>query len=196
MKHHIRRFGIPLLLLPGALAWAGPAAPDGYPVSRYASLWERSPFTIASVRQDVVPEGFASKLVLAGVARIGADDFAILVNKDSQERINVSSEPNGQGMKLLSVEPNADPLKACVTIQKGVEVAVVRYDQALLVATTAPAPDNVAVTQPTAVPPNRRQFLPPPNPPVSRARRAASANFQYPTGPVSRGTSSNISPAH
>lgn len=125
------------LFVMASLATAG-IVPDGYPVTRYSSLWERSPFTISSVHQDLVPAGFAAGLALVGVAKIGTEDFVILLNKDSQERINVGSKANELGFKLISVEPNADPLKVSVTIQKGSEVAQVKYDQTLLAAQAVP----------------------------------------------------------
>jgi hypothetical protein len=119
----------------------GGVIPDGLPVNRYAALWQHSPFTIASVEQVVVQAGFASKLALVGIARIGSEDIVTLLNKESQERFTVGAKPNDQDLKLVSVEPNADPLKAAATIQKGGEVAKVRFDQSLL---AAQAPQNAA----------------------------------------------------
>jgi len=169
MKCHIRRLGAAGLFLLGMLAKAGPV-PEGYPVDRYSTLWKRSPFTIASVQQDAVPDSFASKLALVGVARIGSEDFVILLNKDSQERINVSSITNGQGLKLIAVEANPDPLKASATIQKGTEIANVKYDQTLLAASSVPVP-AVNVAAPQALPPNGEPPIPHTGPtPVRRHR--------------------------
>jgi hypothetical protein len=158
MKFHSIKFRI--LLLGGfccifSLARAG-VIPDGFPVSRYTSLWEHSPFTTASVQQEVSPDGFASKLALVGVARIGSEDMATLLNKESQERITVSSQPNDQGLKLVLVESNADILKASVTIQKGGETAKVKFDQSLLAVTQSP-PNGTNNVMQQGIPPFPRQ---------------------------------------
>jgi len=114
--------------------------PEGYPVEHYSALWERSPFTIASV-QDASQAGFAQNLAVVAIARIGNEDMVILLNKQSQERITVSSfKSNAQGMKVVSVAADTDPLKTHVTIQEGSEVAIVGFDKALLAMTQSPAP--------------------------------------------------------
>jgi hypothetical protein len=114
------------------------AVPQGYAVERYAALWERSPFTTASAVEDAPPA--AAKLALAGLARIGSEDTVTVLNKESQERIIVTQTPNAQGYKLVSVEPNADPLKVVVTLLKGDESIKVRFDPTLLAAQSKTAP--------------------------------------------------------
>ncbi|MGB8354682.1 MAG: hypothetical protein WCD79_12385 [Chthoniobacteraceae bacterium] len=198
MKAIILKFGIFGFYCAGALAVAG-GIPDGYPVDRYKSLWEHSPFTIASVQQEVVPAGFASKMALVGIAKIGSEDLVILLNKDSQERLNVGPQANEQGIKLISVEPNSDPLKVCVTIQKGSEVAKVKFDPALLSASAA-APNNPGNIQPQQpVPANQGQIMPPPagsNPPVVRVRRSLPIPAPYPVQPTSTVPSQGTSQPH
>jgi hypothetical protein len=122
------------LLLGGGLCCAfslvrADVVPGGFPADRYASLWEHSPFTTASVQQEAAPPGFADKLTLVGLAKVGDEDIVTLLNKESQERINLSTNKSPQGLKIVSVELNADPMKACVTIQKGNETAKVRFDK-------------------------------------------------------------------
>ena len=182
MKLNIFRFAIFALCGICSPAKAG-VVPDGYPVGRYSSLWEHSPFTIASVQQEVVPAGFASKLALVSVGRIGSADMVILLDKDSQERITVSSDSadNTRGLKLVSIEPDTEPLKASVTIQKGAEVAKVKYDPSLLAATTAPPPVPGAngIPQPGQTIPGQ-----PPPPPMTRVRRTLPIPSPYMAPPV------------
>jgi hypothetical protein len=193
MKPHPLIFCTLLATLPGIapLCAADAAIPHGYPVERYAALWERSPFTTASV-SDAVQEEPAAKLALAGVAKIGDEDIVTLLNKDSQERTLVTQTPNAQGYKLVSVEQNSDPLKVVATLQKGTESLKVRFDPGLLTAQSGqpqptgqnpppngmpmpmppqPIPRNVQIIErqirrppiPLPVIPNRAPIVPPKN---------------------------------
>ena len=167
--------------------------PDGFPVNRYVSLWEHSPFTIASVQQEVAPEGFASRLALVGVAKIGSEDVVTLLNKESQERFSVGAKPDAQGLKIVTVEPNADPLKVSVTIQKGGETGRVKFDQTLLAAVqAAPGPPNNVAPQnvaPQQQPPNQGPIVSNlPMPPLVplRMRRSMPIPTPFSTQPNNR----------
>ena len=133
--------------------------PSGFPVERYSSLWEHSPFTIASIQQEASPAGFAQNLAVVGVAKIGDKDMVTLLNKQSLERVTVTSDSsNAQGMKIVSVAADTDPLKTSVTIQKGSEVAKVGFDKTMIDKANA-TPQNMtsAPMQPIPVagqPPN------------------------------------------
>lgn len=126
--------------------------PKSHPVDRYESLWKRSPFTLSSVSDPVVvAAGFARQLALAGVAKIGSVELVTLVNKQSQERLLISSQPNAQGIRLVSLQSDPDPSKITATIEKGVETAVVRFDAALLksaLSAQAPAMNAAAAQSP------------------------------------------------
>ena len=92
---------------------------------------------------------FADKLTLVGIAKIGNEDIVTLLNKESLERISISSNLNPQGLKIVSVELNTDPLKACVTIKKGDEIAKVQFDKTLAEGGKASStPGNNAATPP------------------------------------------------
>src|ERR1700677_3427445 len=133
------------LLLWGGLCCAfslvkGDVLPGGFPADRYSTLWEHSPFTISSIQQEAVPPGLADKLTLVGLAKVCEEDIVTLLNKESMERIYLRTNTSPQGLKIVSVELNADPMKACVTIQKGNETARVVFD------TNAPTGGQVAVS--------------------------------------------------
>ncbi|MGB8352885.1 MAG: hypothetical protein WCD79_03275 [Chthoniobacteraceae bacterium] len=193
MTSYFYRFFIVAFFCMPQLAGAGDI-PQGYSVDRYTSLWKHSPFTIASVEQNTASVGFASKFALVGVGRIGSEDVVTLLNKESLERIVVSSKAGRQDLKLILVEQDADPLKTSVTLQKGDEVGKVKFDQALLAVSNPPSsPGN---PQASAVPPNGgsqtalallrvRRSLPIPSP----------YQAQPPNG-VINATNSNASPQH
>lgn len=180
MKPYSHRFSLfvagSVLSILSSFAKAG-VVPEGYPIGRYSSLWEHSPFTIASVQTDTVQANFASKLALVGLAKIGSDNLVTLLNKDSQERISVSSEANEQGIKLVSVDADSDPLKTTVTIQQGNETAKVKFDPALLAAPSAPVPGSPGVTHPPNVPHPQTTGAPPPVP--VRVRRSLPIPSPY-----------------
>lgn len=145
MKSRLHRFAVLLaggIFAISAVARAGSGSeeviPKGYPMGRYAPLWEHSPFVLASVTEPPAP-GFAVNLAVVALAKIGDEDVVTVVNKQSQERITLDARPNEQGIKVVSVVADPDPLKAKVTLQKGSETATVSFDRALMAVPQAPA---------------------------------------------------------
>lgn len=120
------------------VALAGPV-PSPQPAERYSALWQKSPFTIASV-EEAPKANFAQNLAVVAIARIGNDDTITLLNKQSQQRFQVGIKQDSDGYKVLSVTMDSDPLKVVVKLQKGNETATVGFDKALLAANTSPPP--------------------------------------------------------
>lgn len=138
------------------IAWAGPV-PEPQPAERYSALWQKNPFTIASV-EDAPQAGFAQNLAVVGIAKIGGEAIVTVLNKQTQERFTMDSSGGPQGMKVVSVSMDTDPLKASVTIRKGGETATVGFDRALLAMTQSPAPP-AGVTEQAASPVAPRGFV-------------------------------------
>jgi hypothetical protein len=163
---------IGLLLLAGGAGCAFSSAragaiPDSYGEERYAALWEHSPFTLATV-QPVAQPGFAQNLTVVGFAQIDGKDMVILLNRVTQERATLGTEPNADGIALVSVEADSDPLKTKVTLRKGTEVATISFDKATLA---------MAQSQP---------LVPPPNPPPVNGAAGTPAAANSVTTPVMR----------
>ena len=173
MKSSFHPFG--LLLLGGGLfcalpfAWAG-AIPEGYAVERYSALWEHSPFSLATVQPQAQPS-FAQNLALVGIARIEGEDMVTLLNRVSQERFTVGTEPNADGIAVVSVDTDSDPLKTRVSIRKGSEVATVSFDKGLLALTQSPPPPPAGVPAQPAAPNNTQPPETVQVAPVRRVRR-------------------------
>ncbi|HWB58229.1 MAG TPA: hypothetical protein VG733_02005 [Chthoniobacteraceae bacterium] len=126
---------LPFLMAADRQASDDDAIPKGYPMNRYALLWEHSPFIVASAEQEAPPPSFAQNLVLGGVG-----DVVTVVNRTTQERFTVDTKPNEQGIKVVSVQMDDDPLKTKVTLQKGAETATISFDRGMLaMAQTPPA---------------------------------------------------------
>jgi hypothetical protein len=186
MKFCLQKHGI---LLFGGLccifssASAGDEVPSGFAVERYASLWQHSPFTIASVMQDAAPAGFAQNLAIVGIAKIGDKDLVTLLNKQSLERFIVKAAPNEQGIKVISVETDADPLKTSVMIQRDGEIAKVGFDKALIDRNqpAAPQANSNAVPVPGQPPAPLAENTPPV--PARRVRRIPAIPALNPAPP-------------
>jgi len=128
-------FGEMAPVLPTAVAEAQsrPEIRSGLPkaleLSRYAALGKKSPFTLASATAEAA---FAKELVLGGYVRLEGEDYVMVANKTKPERILVGRKPStsAQGMILLDLkkDPLGDPSKLQAKIQKGSEMAELKYE--------------------------------------------------------------------
>lgn len=168
------------LLVSSPPAWCADVVPKACPPERYESLWKHSPFTLSSV-EDAAPAGMASHLALVGAAKVGAIPYAIILDKQSQERSLVSLKPNDKGMSLTSLQIDSDFGKTMATLQLGGETAVLHFDATASVPPpnnpNQPNVPNPAVQpyqpanpnqspQPNPAYPNRVLTLPPGSPPA------------------------------
>jgi hypothetical protein len=146
--------------------------PSGYSAQRYEALWKRSPFTLSSISDDAGTK--TSNFALAGYLKIGDSEFVTVINKQSHQTSFVSREPNAQGLKLVSVSTNADPLKVTAQICKADITEMVGYDPAILsapVKTGPPAQVAAATTNPiSTLPATVEQPVPPEHAPHAERR--------------------------
>ena len=148
--------------------------PEGYPATRYESLWKRSPFTLSSITEEQGPtSAFSERYSLGGAYTVGKKDYVIVVNRTNpQERLTVSAEPNEQGLTLLSVSYDNDaPMKTTAVIKQGEETGPIAFDEALI-KSTATAAANAAVAMPPPQVPRPPTYTPgPPGAPTRRIVR-------------------------
>jgi len=106
-----------------------PAAPVGGNIPAavteedYSMLASNSPFTRSLNLSD--------SLILTGIAKIGDETMATLVDKESKETYIVSANANAQGWRMVDVEGDRNNLEA-VTAKiavSGGEVISVRFDE-------------------------------------------------------------------
>lgn len=121
------------LHLPGSV----PAVPEAHPLARYDIIASRSPFTLASVL-DQSNASFAQNLVLVGFAKLGGEHYVTVMDRTTQVRQTLSLKANAQGIEVVEVKPNSDPLQASAVLRKGGETATVKFDEAIL--KTVPQP--------------------------------------------------------
>jgi len=119
-----------LLLLPvdSIRAVTDDLLPQPYPASRYDAMRKKSPFTLSSAADQAAAVGFASKLFLTGILRVGGESFATVMDKESKQRYMISAKPNEQNIQLVDIESGDDLSKVSVTLKKGDEKATLKYD--------------------------------------------------------------------
>ncbi|GEM_PF-2235286 len=148
-------------LLPCALALVGLGCgalladelPVALPASRYAALERKSMFAPAPPEAAFQPKAsFAGDLFVLGLAQFGDKDFVILINRQTREKFSlVTGDKGPDNLELASVRWAEDPAQSVVTVRRGMDSAVLEFDEAAFqkpVVTSAPAAPKTGVAQP------------------------------------------------
>lgn len=136
-----------------AEAAAEPAAPsdavvpEPFPLERYARLWEKSPFHLESVAPPQESAGLAQQFALTGIAQISGEPIAFILERATQLRHMLDRKTNTAGLSLVQVDVQPKYADSTVTIRRGGEVGVIKFD---LAAAAAPP-------QPPGMPPGMPQ---------------------------------------
>ncbi len=90
-------------------AVAGPASdditPETFPVSRYAALWENSPFQIESIAPPAQSESLAQRFILGGILRENGEPFVWVRERATQQSHKVGrNTTNNLGLSLVEVK--------------------------------------------------------------------------------------------
>jgi len=124
--------------------------PEPYPVSRYASLWENSPFQIESIAPPQQSEGLAQRFVLGGILRENGEPVVWVRERATQQSYKVArNSTNNLGLSLVEVSESMEKQsEATATIRLGGELGVIKFDVA-----AAGAAPGMAMPPPMARPP-------------------------------------------
>jgi hypothetical protein len=115
--------------------------PQAFPLSRYAGLWENSPFQLESIAPPAVSEGLSQRYALTGIAQIDGDPIAFLMERATQQRLMLKKDAEQGGLSLVQVDVQQKYDDSTVTVRQGGEVGVVKFDAtAATVAAPAPIP--------------------------------------------------------
>lgn len=121
--------------------------PAAYPVSRYAPLWENSPFQLESIAPPAVSDGLAQRFVLGGILRENGEHIVWVRERATQQSHKVDKKGgNSAGLSLVEVSESPDKQSdASATIRLGAEIGVIKFDAAAAPAVVAglPAPGGV-----------------------------------------------------
>ena len=154
-----------LALLPGAphgviLFWLilrcaySQEIPTGFNVKRYASIWERNPFTLVTRAAPKVQASAFAKLNLMSWLIEGAKQVVCVQNSETKDVQTIAAEPNQNNMRLITLRLNPDPRFVEAVISNGNEQGTVKFQcDALTVDPRIPAQSPaIAGSQPSLVP--------------------------------------------
>ncbi|MEX1045476.1 MAG: hypothetical protein WEC73_05050 [Chthoniobacterales bacterium] len=153
----------------------GPVAPDNagedilpppFPASRYQELWERSPFQLESAAPPPAESAaLAQRFALTGIAEIGGEPIAFLMERATQQRMMVKQQEGEGGLSLVQIDVVQRKYDdSTVTVRQGSEVGVVKFDA---------GPAMAAPSMP--MPPPQPQAYAPPNVPGAPPRGMPAA---------------------
>ena len=119
--------------------------PAAEPISRYQSLIDRSPFALASqsAPAPTAPEqpSFAKELVVTGVMRLASGDYYVsIASRDQSQRFALTKGDDYNGISIANIAWSDDMGKTKVTIKRGMEVAVISFDEVSIRGGTSAAP--------------------------------------------------------
>ena len=128
--------------------------PEPFPVSRYASLWENSPFQIESIAPPQQSEGLAQRFVLGGILRENGEPVVWVRERATQQSYKVArNATNSVGLSLVEISESKErQSEATATIRLGAELGVIKFDTAA----AGPVPGM------GMAPPMPRPAIPPP----------------------------------
>ena len=99
---------------------------NGFPASRYETLWLKSPFSVASA-DGSAPESPDYSLV--GIAEFDGISYASIIDKkNNQEHFLISSDQDSHGLKLVSVTRGKDADSTVAMLQKNGEPLLLKLD--------------------------------------------------------------------
>ncbi len=118
------------LILATSLAHAAPPSPVG--LTRYAGLWNNSPFTTKPIVEGPIDVNPFEDYALGGVTPVDGGDYLVTLfnKKKPEERIRIPG--NTLGLKVKEVHPGTKPLSTTVMITNGVKSGLVGFDDKLL----------------------------------------------------------------
>lgn len=123
--------------------------PEPFPVSRYASLWDNSPFQIESIAPPQQSEGLAQRFVLGGILRENGEPVVWVRERATQQSYKVTrNSTNNLGLSLVEISETMEKQSdATATIRLGAEQGVIKFDTV-----AAGAPPGMGVPPPMARP--------------------------------------------
>lgn len=102
--------------------------PAPFPLSRYAKLWEHSPFHLESVAPPTESAGLSQQYALTGIAEVSGEPIAFVLERATQLRHMIDKQANTAGLSLVQVDVQAKYADSTATIRRGGEVGVLKFD--------------------------------------------------------------------
>lgn len=171
----------------GASVLAADDVPQRLAFDRYTAMVNRSPFAVATaVAAPAATPNFAKDLYVANAAHMENGDFVtVLSASDKNFREYLTTEkPNEHGYAISNIQWSDKPGETKVTITKDGQFASLSFNQALLLAPTAPGaqvppPPNMP-QQPGMVPSAQANIPRPPVPQAMQQQQQVPQGVQQP----------------
>lgn len=163
-------------------AGGDPIVPEAFPLSRYAPLWENSPFQIESIAPPQQSEALAQRFVLGGILREKGEYRIWVRERATQKSHQVTKDAPNKEIGVSLVEVVESPEKqsdASATIKLGAEVGVIKFDGAGAPGLAVPAAPLQQAMVPRPFTPGQGAGIPAPQPAVAQP---GSAVGQQPAG--------------
>lgn len=116
-----------ILLVPSAFSQSIPVA---YPLDRYDTLRKHLPFGKPTTIETEAPKPppFSDDLTLIGYSKMGKDYYVTVMNKKTQQKIQINPKEKPDGITVAEVLNPSDIHKIEVKLKKGDEVGTVIFD--------------------------------------------------------------------
>lgn len=108
----------------------GEIVSEPFAVSRYAALWENSPFQLESIAPPTQSEGLAQRFVLGGILRENGEPVVWVRERATQQSHKVSKDAtNNLGLSLVEIDESMErQSEASATVRLGGEIGVIKFD--------------------------------------------------------------------
>lgn len=121
--------------------------PSPLPENRYSAMIERSPFSLATPKEEPKAPSFAANLYVAGIGKHGDVDVVSIASRDAAQSTFTlfGAGDSYQGISLVSVQWSDDVGGSKVTIKKGSDTGSIGFNEQVLknpIAVTPPRPDQ------------------------------------------------------
>lgn len=160
---------------------ATPQEGEGFPLSRYAALWKRSPFQLESIAPTSQSEGIGQRFALTGIAQIDGEPIVFVMERATQERSMVKKDGSRAGLTLVQIDVQQKYSDSTAMVRLDGEVGTIKFD-----ATAAAPAMPQAMIVPQSVPGGVQHAAPmvPPVQPIPGAQnQSPQANGQVQPNP-------------
>ena len=101
--------------------------PTGFDVKRYASIWERDPFTLLTPAVPKVQPSPFAKLNLTSWLIDGGKEVICVENSETKDVQTIAAEPNQNNIRLINLRHNPDPRLVEAVISNANELGTVKF---------------------------------------------------------------------
>ena len=101
--------------------------PTGFKLERYASVWERNPFTLVAPTVSPAQRSAFEKLFLSSWLKDDRSDVVLVQNSETNEVQRITTEANEGNLRLVALHLDANPQLVEAVISDGKEQGPVKF---------------------------------------------------------------------